>query len=129
MWDVELARAMQDLSSFSLCTPGFSRFPVPLIAVVLLSPLGLSRNAFSRGSISSLSPLPCHTWVSSTTRDQRIYIRGTVSTPYSKGRSHLRANQGFRNSGSSLPSWLSLSSAILLYRDDFPQTEHGVSIA
>ena len=36
--------------------------------------------------------------------------------------------RGLGDTGLSLPSWLSLSPANLLYREDFPQSTHGVGV-
>ena len=124
MWEVELVRAMQDAFSFTLCLPGVNRSPVSPRAVVLCSPLGLNINAFNRGSFSTPQSLADNkTWVSNTTRGQRINIRGLSPHPIQRvgaeGGATWDLIQGFGYSGSSLHSWLSLSSAKLLYREDF----------
>ena len=77
MWKVELIRAMQDLSSFTLCPPGVSRYPVPPRAVVLRSPLRLSIKAFRRSDFSTPQSLAgSFTWVSCTLRGQKVTFGG-----------------------------------------------------
>ena len=72
-----VGRAMQVPSSFILCSSGVSRSPAPPRVFVLRSSLELSVNIFSRGSFFSPQSLAgSQTWVSSTTRGQRIYIQG-----------------------------------------------------
>ena len=59
-------------------------------------------------------------------------VRGQPLLLHSMGREqgwdHLRANQGFGYSGSSLPSCPSLSLDNLLYRKDFPWSAHRVGV-
>ena len=81
MWEVELARSMQDPSSFTLCLPEFSQSLVPSRAVVLCSPLGLSINAFRRGSFFTPQSLAgSQNWVSSTTSGQRVTFGDCLHT-------------------------------------------------
>ena len=81
MWEVELAWVMQDPSSFILCPPGVSSSPVPSIAAVLRSLLRLSINAFIRDSSSTHQSLTSNqTWISSTTRGQRVSFRDCLHT-------------------------------------------------
>ena len=133
MWEVELARAMQDPSSFILCLPGVSQSPFPLRAVVQRSPLGQSIKTFSRGSFSSPQSFAgSKTWVSSTTHGQRITFRGQslhlIQWMRSKWWDHLRANPGLGYSDSSFSSRLSLSSENLYYKENFPQSAHKVGM-
>ena len=58
---------------------------------------------------------------------------GAAALPYSKGSAqwwgHLRASSGeWGITGSSLPSFPSPSLDNLLYREDFPQSTHGVGM-
>ena len=58
---------------------------------------------------------------------------GAVALPYSKGSAQRMGPlesfiRGLGYTGSSLPSWLGLSPANLLYREDFPQSTHGVGM-
>ena len=134
MKEVELTRAMQDPSSFFLCLPGVSMSRILPREVFQCSPLGLSINSFSRGDFSSLQSLACsQTWVSSTTRDQRVHIRGTLHALFkgtgAKGGATWELIQELGYSGSSLSSWLSLSLTNLLYREDFPQSTYGEDMA
>ena len=76
---------MQVPSSFLLCSPGVSQSLVPPRAVVLCSLLGLSINAFSRGSFFTPKSLAdSHTRIYSSIHGQETHS-GTISTPYSKG--------------------------------------------
>ena len=135
MKEVELARAMQDPSSFFLCLPGVSLSRILPREVVLRSPLRLSINALNRGDFSSLQSLACsQTWVSSTMRGHRVHIRGTLHALFkgtgAKGGATWELIQELGYSGSSLSSWLSLSLTNLLYRENFSQSTcggHGLS--
>ena len=95
---------------------------------------GTEHKPFSRGNFSSTQSLDGYkTWVSNTPRGQRVPIRETVSTPYTKGHEQMMrpsdSYSGLGYSSSSLFSWLSLSSANLLYREDFLLSTHGVGMA
>ena len=81
MLKVELARVIQDPSSFTLFPPWVSQSPVPPRVVVLSSLQRLSINTFSRGILSTLQSLSSdQTWVSSTTRGQRVTFGDCLHT-------------------------------------------------
>ena len=115
------------------CTWSLSGSPVPPRAFVLYSPLGLSIMPSARGKFLHLRPLLAgwpgclvpsvvegwHSWGSDFTLFNEL--RAVGGPPENKS--------GFGYSGPSLPSWLSLSSAKLLYREDFPVWIHGVDMA
>ena len=131
MWEVELARAMQDPSSFTLCLPGVSRSPVSPRVVALRSPLGLSINTFSRGIFSKPSPLlTVKPEYPVQTCSQRVNIWGCLHTLY-KGY-ELKMGPLESQSGVGvfwfIPLLLAfLSSANLLYREDFPSLYIGLT--
>ena len=125
MWEVELARTIQDSSSFTICLPVVSWSPVPSRAFVMCSSPGLSIMHQHGWLFLPPSFTGSQTWVSNITGGRR-FIRGQL--PYliqwvrSKGWDHLKANLGFGYSGLSLPPGYRLSSANLLYMEDFLQS-------
>ena len=91
----------------------------------------IKHNAFSRVQLlPSPSLASSHTWC--PVPPWFRVVRGQPLLPHSMGREqgwgYLRASPGFGYSGSSLPSCPSLSLDNLLYRDDFPQSTHGVGM-
>ena len=72
---------VRSLQFHPVCTWSLSDSPVPPRAVVLCSPLGLSIKAFSRGSFSTPQSLAgIQTWVSSTTRGQKVTFGDCLHT-------------------------------------------------
>ena len=73
-------------------------------------------------------PLPAARPGGQNHRGQWVIIRGQWPNPIQRGRSKdgitWELLRGLGYSGSSLPSWLGLSPANLLYREDFPQSIH-----
>ena len=126
IWEMELARAIQDPFNFIFTfRPGVSLSPVSPRAVVPCSSLGLSISTFSKGSFSSFNQLSA----SRPGYPVLPMIRGftfgglslcPINMIRSKGWDHLRANPDLGYSGSSLPFWLSLSSANLFLGRIFP---------
>ena len=111
MWEVELARAMQDLFSFILYAPGVSRSPVSPRAVVMRTSLRLS----IMHSAGTVSPRPSHL---PTARPgypvlpvvRRFYSRTVFISLFKETWAircgHPRAKLSLRYSGSSLLSCL-----------------------
>ena len=133
MWKVELARAMQDPSFFTMWPPGVSRSQVSSRAVFFSSPLGFSINALVRGDFSTPSSLSA----AGNGYPVRPVVRG-----FTFGRLSSHPIQKVGAKGGTTweliwgwgilihPSWLSLSSSNLLYRKDFPVYSwgrHGLS--
>ena len=82
-------------------------------------------NAFCRISFSTPQSLAVsQTWASSSIRGQMVYIRGLslhlIQRVGAKDGTTWELIRELEYSGSSLPSWLNLSSANLLYRRIFP---------
>ena len=124
LWEVELARAMQDPSSFTLCLPWVSWSPVPPKAVVMYSPLRL--NITPSAGVTSPHPSPLQVARPRCPVIPLIEssIRGMASYPIQWLRLQWMGppeslSWGLEYSGPSLPLWLSLSSPNLLSRDDF----------
>ena len=77
-------------------------------------------------------PLPAARPGGQNHSDQWVVIRGQEPKPIQRGRPKDGVTWeliwGLGYSGSSLPSWLGLSPANLLYREDFPQSANGVGV-
>ena len=120
---MELARATQNPSSFTLCPPGVSRSPVSPRDVAMRSLLGLS--IMPSAGVNSLTSVPCrqshldiqyHLWSQVRFGRQPPH---SIQWVRSRRIDHPRANPGFGYSGSSFPPGYRLSSANPLYRKDF----------
>ena len=69
------------------------------------------------------------TWVFSTSRGHTITFWGLSPHPIQRVGATWELIRGLRYSGLSFPSCLSLSSANLLYREDFPQSTYRVGMS
>ena len=83
-----------------------------------------------------------HLLITTPCRQPDLVTSSTVVTGWHSGGSGLTLFKGFSqkmrvarellrglgDTGPSLPSWLGLSPANLLYREDFPQSTHGVGV-
>ena len=107
-----------------LIRPAVCYSQVPPRAFVLRSPLGLSIMPLQRGSFSHLLPLPAaRLGCQVPPMVEGWHSRDILLTPFNGWRTMDEATwvliRGLGYSGLSLPSWLSLSSANLLHREDF----------
>ena len=106
---------------------------VPSRAFVLRSPLELIIMTLPGWQhFPSPSLAGSQTWVSSTTRGRRLAFGDSLNYPIqwveSKDGATWELIRGLRYSGSSLPSYPSLSLDNLLYREDFLWSAHRVGV-
>ena len=105
----------------------------PLSISVLWSPAEVNlRTVWRRQLLRITTPCRQPDLVASSTVVNGLSF-GAVVLPYSKGSAQrMRPPESFIRSlgypGSSLPSWMGLSPANLLYREDFPQSTYGVGM-
>ena len=125
MWDLVVTVSVSSGFSSLMCSESVV-FLCPLQSFCPAKSSGVNHNSTAKGwLLSSPSLAGSQTWVSSTTRGRRLTLEAQplylIQWEEPQGWGHLRANPEFGYSGSS-PSWLSLSLANLLYREDFLQS-------
>ena len=104
-------------------------FSSPFQSLCFVLSSGIKHNASASGRLLSSPTLAdSQIWVSSTTRGRRLTF-GTAPSHHSMGMNAVdrvtwELIRGLGYSGSSLPSWLGLSPANLLYREDFSQSAY-----
>ena len=107
---------------------------VPSGVSVMRSPPELSITPSAEGSFSHLRPLPAATPGVQYHRGLELFghnLYYSIQWVESKDGANWELLRGLGDTGSSLPSYPSLSSDNLLYREDFPQydtrSRHGLS--